>query len=190
MIGDEIKTDLCKIRERLSNVEHTLYLADPETYRIQYKTKYVSPESLQYKTNNSAMDILPLRTDRIDYHHIFIHNAPHTDLADICRFIGIYIGMIYSIRNVWSIRDQSIVICIRLQYWYTDKFTQVFRSELIIQNEIDKYTTQQNRCVLFDEYMRCYNITLGNRKTYSKIVDHPPIIDKEFEKNQIKRVLC
>lgn len=187
--SDEINGDLIKIKERLHGVENVLQDIETDIYPIQYISKYISPHNVLYKTDRSAIDRTPFITDSIDYHHIFILQPPHHDLQYICNLIGTYIGKIYSIRHIWSIHDQSIVICIRLQHWYSDKFTQIFRSELVIQLEFRKYNDSNERVLLRDHNLQPYNIVLGRRKTRAKTSDNIPLIHIELNTDNLKRII-
>ena len=101
-----------------------------------------------------------------------------------------YIGKIYSIRYVWSIRHQSNVICIRLQHWYVDKFSQIFRTELIIQQELNKHTSEkQTVCITNNTNRRTYKVVLGRRLSKIKLSSNPPKIIAELNVETMHRVL-
>jgi len=97
---------------------------------------------------------------------------------------------VYSIRYVWSIRHQSIVICIRLQHWYADKFSQIFRTELVIQQELNKHTSEkQPVCIKNNTNRHTYKVILGRRLCKIKTSINPPHIIPDLNVESMRRVL-
>jgi len=189
--SSELNNDLIRIKERLNQVEDVLHNVDIGAISIYYISKFVLPSATQYRTVDTTIDQQILEPDKYCHTHIFIlHTEPNEDLEFICEHINKYIGKVYTIRYVWSIRHQSIVICIRLQYWYVDKFSQILRSELIIQQELNKFSNdKQPFCITTNKNRRTYKLILGRRIGKTKLTNVPSQITPDLNVESMPRVL-
>ena len=187
----ELNNDLNRIKERLSQVEDVLHNVDIGSISIYYISKFVLPYTTQYRTVDAIIDQQILEPEKYCHTHIFIlQPEPHEDLDFICEHINKYIGKVYTIRHVWSIRHQCIVICIRLQYWYVDKFSQILRSELIIQQELNKYSTEKHPfCITMNKNRRTCKVILGRRIGKTKLSNDPPQITADLNVESMPKVL-
>lgn len=191
LTSSELNNDLNRIKERLSQVEDVLHNVDIGAISIYYISNFVLPSTTQYRTVDSTIDQQILEPEKYCHTHIFIlQPEPHEELDFICQHINKYIGKVHTIRHVWSIRHQSIVICVRLQYWYVDKFSQILRSELIIQQELNKFSNEkQPFCITINKNRRTYNVILGRRIGKTKITNDPPQIIPDLNVESMPRVL-
>ena len=191
LTSSELNNDLIRIKERLNQVEDVLHNVDIGAISIYYISKFVLPSTTQYRTVDSTIDQQILEPEKYCHTHIFIlQPEPNADLEFICEYINKYIGQVYTIRYVWSIRHQSIVICVRLQYWYVDKFSQILRSELIIQQELNKFSNEkQPFCITTNKNRRTYKVMLGRRIGKTKLTNDPPQITPDLNVESMPRVL-
>ena len=187
----DIKADLSRIKQRLEAVVDVLHGVDIGSITTHYISKFVLPSATQYRTIDSNINQTILETEQCCHTHLFIlHPQPDEDLQILCDMFDKYIGKVYSIRYVWSIRHQSIVICIRLQHWYVDKFSQIFRTELVIQQELNKHTSEkQSICITNNANRHTYKVILGNRLCKIKTSSNPPKIIPDLHVETMQRVL-
>ena len=187
----DIKADLSRIKHRLEQVEDELHGVDLGSITTYYISKFVLPSATQYRTIDSNINQTILNEGQCCHNHLFIlHPQPTEVLQSLCDVFDKYIGKVYSIRYVWSIRHQSIVICIRLQYWYVDKFSQIFRTELVIQQELNKHTSEkQSICITNNTNRHTYKVILGRRLSNKKLSSNPPKIITDLNVDAMHRVL-
>jgi hypothetical protein len=187
----DIKADLSRIKQRLEQVEDVLHGVDIGSITTSYISKFVLPSATQYRTIDANINQTILEPEHHCYIHLFILNPPpDEDLQTLCDMFDKYIGKVYSIRYVWSIRHQSIIICIRLQYWYVDKFSQIFRTELIIQQELNKHTSEKHStCITNNTNRHTYKVILGRRLCRIKTSCTPPNIIPDLNVESMQRVL-
>jgi len=189
--SSDIKADLSRIKQRLEQVEDVLHGVDIGSITTRYISKFVLPSATQYRTIDTNINQNILEPDQQCYIHLFIlHPQPDEDLQVVCDMFDKYIGKVYSIRYVWSIRHQSIVICVRLQHWYVDKFSQIFRTELVIQQELNKHTSEkQSICITNNTNRHTYKVILGRRLCKIKTSSNPPRIITDLNMDSMQRVL-
>jgi nitrate reductase alpha subunit len=189
--SSDIKADLSRIKQRLEEVVDVLYGVDIGSITTHYISKFVLPSATQYRTIDSNVNQTILEPEQHCYIHLFIlHTQPDEDLQILCDMFDKYIGKVYSIRYVWSIRHQSIVICVRLQHWYVDKFSQIFRTELVIQQELNKHISEkQSICITNNKNRHAYKVILGNRLCKIKLSSGPPKIITDLNVESMHRVL-
>jgi hypothetical protein len=187
----DIKADLSRIKQRLEEVVDVLHGVDMGSITTHYISKFVLPSATQYRTIDANINQTILEPEQQCYTHLFIlHTPPDEDLQTLCDMFDKYIGKVYSIRYVWSIRHQSIVICVRLQHWYVDKFSQMFRTELVIQQDLNKHTSEkQSICITNNANRHTYKVILGRRLCRIKTSCTPPKIIPEINVESMKRVL-
>ena len=187
----DIKADLSRIKQRLEQVEDVLHGVDMGSITTHYISKFVLPSATQYRTIDSNINQAILEPDQYCYTHLFLlQPTPNEDLQILCDMFDKYIGKVHSIRYVWSIRHQSIVICVRLQHWYVDKFSQIFRSELVIQQELNKHTSEkQSICITNNTNRHTYKVILGRRLCKIKTSSNPPRIITDLNMDSMQRVL-
>ena len=187
----DINADLSRIKQRLEQVEDVLHGVDIGSITTHYISKFVLPSATQYRMIDANINQTILEPEQYCHVHLFILNPqPSADLQIICDMFDKYIGKVQSIRYVWSIRHQSIVICIRLQHWYVDKFSQIFRTELVIQKELNKHTSEkQHFCITNNTNRYTYKVILGNRLCKIKTSTTPPKIIRELNVDSMHRVL-
>lgn len=187
----DINADLSRIKQRLDEVEDVLHGVDIGSITTHYISKFVLPSATQYRTIDSNINQTILEPHQLCHAHLFILNPqPDEDLQILCDMFDKYIGKVYSIRYVWSIRHQSIVICIRLQHWHVDKFSQIFRTELVIQHELNKHTSEkQSICITNNANRHTYKVILGNRLCKIKTSSNPPKIITDLNVESMHRVL-
>lgn len=187
----DLKADLSRIKQRLDEVEDVLHGVDFGSITTYYISKYVLPCATQYRTIDANINRTILEPEQYCHAHLFIlHPQTDEDLQILCDMFDKYIGKVYSIRYVWSIRHQSNVICIRLQHWYVDKFSQIFRTELVIQQELNKHTSEkQTVCITNNTNRRTYKVVLGRRLSKIKLSSNPPKIIAEINVESMHRVL-
>lgn len=187
----DINADLSRIKHRLEQVENELQDVDIGSITTYYISTFVLPSATQYRTIESNINQTILEPDQYCHAHIFIlHPQPNEDLQTLCVMFDKYIGKVYSIRYVWSIRHQSIVICIRLQHWYVDKFSQILRTELVIQQELNKHTCEkQTICITNNVNRHTYKVILGRRLSKIKTSSSPPKIITDLNVETMQRVL-
>jgi hypothetical protein len=187
----DINADLSRIKQRLEQVEDVLHGVDLGSIATQYISKFVLPCSTQYRTIDANINRAILEPDQQCHAYLFIlHPQPDEDLQSLCDMFDKYIGKVYSIRYLWSIRHQSIVICIRLQYWYVDKFSQIFRTELAIRQELNKHTSEkQPVCIKNNANRHTYKVILGSRLCKIKTSSNPPKIITDLNVESMMRVL-
>lgn len=188
---NDLKADLSRIKHRLEQVEVELHGVELGTITAYYISKFVLPSATQYQTIESNINQSILEPEQYCHAHLFIlHIQGDDDLQILCDMFDKYIGKVYSIQYVWSIRHQSIVICVRLQHWYVDKFSQIFRTELVIQQELNKHTSEkQSLCITNNINRRTYKVVLGRRLSKIKLSSNPPKIITELNVNTMQRVL-
>ena len=189
--SSDIKADLSRIKQRLEEVEDVLHGVDLGSIATYYISKFVLPCATQYRTIDSNINQTILEPEQYCHTYLFIlHPSPHDDLQKLCDMFDKYIGKVYSIKYVWSIRHQSIVICIRLQHWYVDKFSQILRTELVIQQELNKHTIEkQSICIKNNTNRHAYNVILGRRLCRIKTSSSPPKIIHDVNIESMQRVL-
>jgi len=189
--SSDIKADLSRIKQRLDAVEDELQDVDIGSISTHYISKFVLPSTTQYRKIETIINQNILETDRYCHAHLFIlHPHPNEDLQVVCDMFDKYIGKVCSMRYVWSIRHQSIVICIRLQHWYVDKFSQIFRTELVIQQELNKHTSEkQSICITNNANRHTYKVILGRRLSKIKTSSAPPKIITDLNVDSMQRVL-
>ena len=189
--SSDIKADLSRIKQRLDQVEDVLHGVDIGSITTHYISKFVLPFATQYRTIDSNINRTILEPEQYCHAHLFIlHPFPHDDLPILCDMFDKYIGKVYTIRYVWSIRHQTIVICIRLQHWYVDKFSQIFRTELVIQQELNKHTSEkQSICITNNTNRHTYKVILGRRLCKIKTTGSPPKIITDLNLDSMQRVL-
>jgi hypothetical protein len=189
--SSDIKADLSRIKQRLEEVEDVLHGVDIGSITTSYISKFVLPSATQYRTVDSNINQTILEPEQCCHAYLFIlQPAPNEDLQILCDMFDKYIGKVYSIRYMWSIRHQSIVICIRLQHWYVDKFSQIFRTELVIQQELNKHTIEkQSICITNNTNRHTYNVILGRRLCKIKTSSSPPKIIHDVNIDSMQRVL-
>lgn len=189
--SSDIKADLSRIKQRLDAVEDELHGVDIGSITTRYISKFVLPSATQYRTIDSNINQAILEPDQYCYTHLFLlQPTPNEDLQILCDMFDKYIGKVHSIRYVWSIRHQSIVICVRLQHWYVDKFSQIFRSELVIQQELNKHTSEkQSICITNNTNRHTYKVILGRRLCKIKTSSNPPRIITDLNMDSMQRVL-
>jgi nitrate reductase alpha subunit len=187
----DLNADLSRIKQRLDQVEDVLHGVDIGSITTSYISKFVLPFATQYRTIDSNINRTILEPEQHCYIHLFIlHIQPDVDLQTLCNMFDKYIGKVYSIRYVWSIRHQSIIICIRLQHWYVDKFSQIFRTELVIQQELNKHTSEkQSICITNNTNRHTYKVILGRRLCRIKTSSSPPKIISDLNVESMQRVL-
>lgn len=187
----DIKADLSRIKHRLEQVEDELHGVDLGSITTYYISKFVLPSATQYRTIDSSINQTILDPDQYCHNHLFIlHPQPTEDLQALCDMFDKYIGKVQSIRYVWSIRHQSIIICVRLQHWYVDKFSQIFRTELVIQQELNKHTSEkQSICITNNANRHTYKVILGRRLSKIKLSSNPPNIITDLNVDSMQRVL-
>ena len=190
-VMSDINSDLSRIKQRLDEVEDVLHGVDIGSITIHYISKFVLPCATQYRTIDAIINRTILEPEQYCHAYLFIlQPQPDEDLHVLCDMVDKYIGKIYSIRYVWSIRHQSNVICIRLQHWYVDKFSQIFHTELIIQQELNKHTSEkQTVCITNNTNRRTYKVVLGRRLSKIKRSSNPPKIIVEINVESMHRVL-
>jgi nitrate reductase alpha subunit len=189
--SSDIKADLSRIKQRLEAVVDVLHGVDIGSITTHYISKFVLPSATQYRTIDTNINQNILEPDQQCYIHLFIlHPQPDEDLQILCDMFDKYIGKVHSIRYVWSIRHQSIVICVRLQHWYVDKFSQIFRTELVIQQELNKHTSEkQSICITNNTNRHAYKVILGRRLCKIKASSNPPRIITDLNMDLMQRVL-
>ena len=189
--SSDIKADLSRIKQRLEAVVDVLHGVDMGSITTSYVSKFVLPSATQYRTIDANINQTILEPEQHCYIHLFIlRPPPDEDLQILCEMFDKYIGKVYSIRYVWSIRHQSIVICIRLQHWYVDKFSQIFRTELVIQQELNKHNSEkQSICITNNTNRHTYKVILGNRLCKIKTSSSPPKIITDLNVESMHRVL-
>lgn len=187
----DLKADLSRIKQRLAQVEDELHGVDIGSITTHYISKFVLPSATQYRTIDTNINQNILEPEQYCHTHLFIlHPQPEEDLQALCDMFDKYIGKVYSIRYVWSIRHQSIVICVRLQHWYVDKFSQIFRTELVIQQELNKHTSEkQSICITNNTNRHTYKVILGHRLCRIKTSTSPPKIITDLNMDSMQRVL-
>ena len=187
----DIKADLSRIKQRLEQVEDELHGVDIGSITTSYISKFVLPSATQYRTFDANINQTILEPEQHCYIHLFIlHPQPREDLQALCDMFDKYIGKVYSIKYMWSIRHQSIIICVRLQYWYVDKFSQIFRTELIIQQELNKHTSEKHSiCITNNTFRHTYKVILGRRLSKIKTSSSPPNIIPDLNVDSMQRVL-
>lgn len=187
----DIKADLSRIKQRLEQVEDVLHDVDMGSITTHYISKFVLPSATQYRTIDANMNRAILDPEQHCHAHLFIlYPPPDEDLQSLCDMFDKYIGKVYTIQYVWSIRHQSIVICIRLQHWYVDKFSQIFRTELVIQQELNKHTNEKQPIYITNNANRhTYKVILGNRLCKIKTSSSPAKIITDLNVESMKRVL-
>jgi hypothetical protein len=187
----DIKADLARIKNRLEQVEDELHGVDIGSITTYYISKFVLPSATQYRTIDSNINQSMLEPEQYCHAHLFILNPqPTEDMQALCDMFDKYIGKIYSMRYVWSIRHQSIVICIRLQHWYVDKFSQIIRTELVIQQELNKHTSEKlSICITNNTNRHTYKVILGRRLSKIKTSNSPPKIITDINVESMQRVL-
>ena len=187
----DIKADLSRIKQRLEQVEDVLHGVDIGSITTHYISKFILPFATQYRTIDANVNQTILEPDQQCYIHLFIlYPQPDEDLQILCDMFDKYIGKVHSIRYVWSIRHQSIVICVRLQHWYVDKFSQIFRSELVIQKELNKHASEKYSISITNNANRhTYKVILGNRLCKIKTSSNPPKIITDLNVDSMRRVL-
>lgn len=187
----DINADLSRIKQRLEQVEDALHGVDLGSIMTQYISKFVLPCATQYRTIDANINRAILEPDQQCHAYLFIlHPQPDEDLQSLCDMFDKYIGKVYSIRYVWSIRHQSIVICVRLQHWYVDKFSQIFRTELVIQQELNKHNSEkQPVCIKNNTNRHTYKVILGRRLCKIKTSSNPPHIIPDLNVESMRRVL-
>jgi hypothetical protein len=187
----DIKADLSRIKQRLEKVEDVLHGVDLGSITTQYISKFVLPCATQYRTIDANINRAILEPDQQCHAHLFILDPPpDEDLQSLCDMFNKYIGKVYSIMYVWSIRHQSIVICIRLQHWYVDKFSQIFRTELVIQQELNKHTSEkQPVCIKNNTNRHTYKVVLGRRLCKIKTSSNPPKLITDLNVESMRRIL-
>ncbi len=190
-VMSDINADLSRIKQRLEQVEDELHGVDIGSITTHYISKFVLPCATQYRTIDSNINQNILEPEQYCHTHLFVlHTQPDEDLEILCDMFNKYIGKVYSIRYVWSIRHQSIVICIRLQHWYADKFSQLFRTELIIQQELNKHTSEkQTICITNNTNRHTYKVILGRRLGKIKLSSNPPKMITDLNVESMHRVL-
>ena len=190
-VMSDIKVDLSRIKQRLEQVEDELHGVDIGSITTHYISKFVLPCATQYRTIDSNINQNILEPEQYCHNDIFIlHPQPTEDIQALCDMFDKYIGKVYSIRYVWSIRHQSIVICIRLQHWYVDKFSQIFRTELIIQQELNKHTSEkQTICITNNTNRHTYKVILGRRLSKVKLSSNPAKMITDLNVESMHRVL-
>lgn len=189
--SSDIKADLSRIKQRLDAVVDVLHGVDIGSITTHYISKFVLPSTTQYRTIDSNINQAILEPDQYCHAHLFIlHPQPCEDLQVLCDMFDKYIGKVQSTRYVWSIRHQSIVICVRLQHWYVDKFSQIFRTELVIQQELNKHTSEkQSICITNNTNRHTYKVILGRRLCRIKTSSNPPKIIPDINVESMQRVL-
>ena len=187
----DLKADLSRIKQRLEEVEDELHGVDLGSITTYYISKFVLPSATQYRTIDSNINQTVLEPEQHCYTHLFIlQPTPNEDLQILCDMFDKYIGKVHSIRYVWSIRHQSIVICLRLKHWYVDKFSQIFRTELVIQQELNKHTNEkQSICITNNANRHTYKVILGRRLSNIKLSSNPPNIITDLNVESMQRVL-
>jgi len=187
----DLKADLSRIKQRLEQVEDVLHGVDMGSITTHYISKFVLPSATQYRTIDSNINQAILEPDQYCYTHLFLlQPTPNEDLQILCDMFDKYIGKVHSIRYVWSIRHQSIVICVRLKHWYVDKFSQIFRTELVIQQELNKHTIEkQSICITNNTNRHAYKVILGRRLCKIKTSSSPPKITPDINVESMQRVL-
>ncbi len=187
----DINADLARIKNRLEQVEDELQDVDIGSISTYYISKFVLPSATQYRTIESNINQSILEPDQYCHAHIFILDPqPNADLQTLCDMFDKYIGKVYSMRYVWSIRDQAIVICIRLQHWYVDKFSQIFRTELVIQQELNKHASEkQTFCITNNTTRHTHKVILGRRLSKIKTSSSLPKIITDINVETMQRVL-
>ena len=187
----DIKADLSRIKQRLEEVVDVLHGVDIGSIAAHYISKFVLPFATQYRTIDSNINQTILEPEQQCYTYLFIlHPPPDEDLQILCEMFDKYIGKVCTIRYVWSIRHQSIVICVRLQHWYVDKFSQIFRTELVIQQELNKHTSEkQSICITNNTNRHTYKVILGRRLCKIKASSNPPRIITDLNMDSMQRVL-
>ena len=187
----DIKADLARIKNRLEQVEDELHGVDIGSITTYYISKFVLPSATQYRTIDSNINQSMLEPEQYCHAHLFILNPqPTEDIQALCDMFDKYIGKINSMRYVWSIRHQSIVICIRLQHWYVDKFSQIFRTEMVIQQELNKHTSEKlSICITNNTNRHTYKVILGRRLSKIKTSSSPPKIITDINVESMHRVL-
>ena len=194
MSASDIKADLSRIKQRLEEVVDVLHGVDMGSIMTSYVSKFVLPSATQYRMIDANINQTILEPEQQCYIHLFIlHPQPDENLQIICDMFDKYIGKVHSIRYVWSIRHQSIVICVRLQHWYVDKFSQIFRTELVIQKELNKHTSEkQSICITNNANntnRHTYKVILGNRLCRTKISSNLPKIIPDLNVETMQRVI-
>jgi hypothetical protein len=189
--SSDIKADLSRIKQRLEAVVDVLHGVDMGSITTSYVSKFVLPSAIQYRTIDANINQTILEPEQPHCTHLFIlYPHPDEDLQILCDMFDKYIGKVYSMRYVWSIRHQSIVICVRLQHWYVDKFSQIFRTELVIQQELNKHTSEkQSICITNNTNRHTYKVILGNRLCKIKTSSNPPKIIHDLHVESMNRVL-
>lgn len=187
----DINADLSRIKHRLDQVEDVLHGVDIGSITTHYISKFVLPYATQYRTIDSNINQNILEPEQYCHTHLFILNPPPVeDLQLLCDMFDKYIGKVYTIRYVWSIRHQSIVICVRLKYWYVDKFSQIFQTELVIQKELNKHTSEkQTVCITNNTNRHTYKVLLGRRLYKIKTSSSHPNLITDLNVETMHRVL-
>ena len=188
---NDLKADLSRIKQRLEQVEDVLHGVDIGSITTYYISKFVLPYATQYRTIDSNINQNILEPEQYCHTHLFILNPPPVeDLQVLCDMFDKYIGKVYTMRYIWSIRHQSICICVRLQYWYVDKFSQIFQTELVIQQELNKHTSEkQSVCIINNTNRHTYKVLLGRRLYKIKTSSSPPKLITDLNIETMHRVL-
>jgi len=143
----KISTKLRFIQSAINGIENHIDNA-PDldiACACSFVSKFINNQKTFYALEPVKDNKTYIELDKNDWRSIFIMNPPDADdLPYVIRQLEKYIGKVYRTEYLWTIREQQVILVIKFKKWYDSEFTRNLRSELIINQEINKNVYKKN----------------------------------------------